>query len=111
MKQEDPQEIITAIRDVLAGHIYVSEDVFTRESLKSSSAEEKAGALDLLTDSELEVLEWLGQGKSAEEIAQQLQLSTESVAAQTASIRRKLKIKNDNALVRYAVGWVEDSRK
>ena len=111
MKQEDPQEIITAIRDVLAGHIYVSEDVFTRESLKSSSAEEKAGALDLLTDSELEVLEWLGQGKSAEEIAQQLQLSNESVAAQTASIRRKLKIKNDNALVRYAVGWVEDSRK
>ncbi len=111
MKQEDPEEIISAIRDVLAGHIYVSEDVFTRESLKSSSMEEKAGALDLLTDSELEVLEWLGQGKSAEEIAHQLQLPNTSVTAQTTSIRRKLKIKTDNALVRYAVGWVEDSRK
>jgi len=111
MKQEDPEEIVSAIRDVLAGHIYVSEDVFTRESLKSSSMEENAGALDLLTDSELEVLEWLGQGKSAEEIAQQLQLPNASVTAQTTSIRRKLKIKTDNALVRYAVGWVEDSRK
>jgi DNA-binding NarL/FixJ family response regulator len=111
MKQEDPQEIISAIRDVLAGHIYVSEDVFTRGSLKSSAEEEKAGALDLLTDSELEILEALGQGKSAGEITQQLQVPASSVKAQTASIRRKLKLPSDNALVRYAVCWVEDSRK
>ena len=111
MKQEDPQEIISAIRDVLAGHIYVSEDVFTRESLKSSAVEEKAGALDLLTDSELEVLEGLGQGKSPAEIAGDLSVSTASIDMQTTSIRRKLKIKSDNALVRYAVCWVEDSRK
>src|SRR6202012_2166577 len=32
MKQEDPQEIVQAIRDVLAGHIYVSEDVFSENS-------------------------------------------------------------------------------
>jgi DNA-binding NarL/FixJ family response regulator len=111
MKQEDPQEIISAIRDVLAGHIYVSEDVFVKTTLKQSSREEKAGALDLLTDSELEVLELLGQGKSVEEIASQLQLSTAEVGAQNASIRRKLKLKTDNALVRYAVCWTEDSRK
>ena len=111
MKQEDPQEIISAIRDVLAGHIYVSEEVFTRDSLKQSSDEENAGALDLLTDSELEVLELLGQGQSAEEISNQLKLSKTEVAAQSSSIRRKLKLKNDNALIRYAVCWVEDSRK
>src|ERR1043166_5796623 len=28
MKQEDPEDIIHAIRDVLAGHIYVSDEVF-----------------------------------------------------------------------------------
>jgi len=28
MKQEDPEVIVLAIRDVLAGHIYVSEEVF-----------------------------------------------------------------------------------
>lgn len=111
MKQEDPQEIIAAIRDVLEGHIYVSEDVFARTTLKKSSDEEFAGALDLLTDSELEVLELLGQGSSPEEIATQLQFKPTDVAAQSDSIRRKLKLKSQNALVRYAVCWIEDSRR
>jgi DNA-binding NarL/FixJ family response regulator len=109
MKQEDPQEIILAIRDVLAGRIYVSEDVFARTTLKHSSEEEPEGALDQLTDSELEVLEQLGQGRSAKEIASQMQLPNAEVNAQIASIRSKLKLKSDNALVRYAVCWVEDS--
>jgi DNA-binding NarL/FixJ family response regulator len=109
MKQEDPREIIFAIRDVLAGHIYVSEDVFARNTLKQSSDEDRVGALDHLADSELEVLEQLGQGRSAGEISSQLQLPAAEVNRQIASIRRKLKLKSDNALVRYAVCWVEDS--
>lgn len=108
MKQEDPDEIILAIRDVLGGHIYVGEQVFFRNSKKKSS-ENKSGELDLLTDSELEVLEMLGQGKSAEEQSVQLGLSGEAVSARTESIRRKLKLKSLNALIRYAVCWVEDS--
>ncbi len=110
MKQEDPQEIVAAIRDVLAGHLYVSEEVFTSSSLKKSPKEKIVGALDLLTDSELEVLESLGQGKSTEEISRQLKLSKTDVEAQSSTIRRKLKLKSDNALIRYAVGWLEDSR-
>jgi len=108
MKQEDPDEIILAIRDVLGGHIYVGEEVFSRSSKKKSS-EKKIGELDLLTDSELEVLEMLGQGKSAEEQSVQLGLSGEEVSAHAESIRRKLKLKSLNALIRYAVCWVEDS--
>lgn len=108
MKQEDPHEIILAIRDVLAGHIYVSEDVFSRGGLKKT-ADKEPGALDLLTDSELEVLEALGQGKSAGEISQQVGLSAAEVATHSNSIRRKLKLKSLNALIRYAVCWVADS--
>ena len=109
MKQEDPHDIILAIRDVLAGHIYVSEEVFSRTTLKQSSDEENAGALDLLTDGELELLEMLGQGQSAKEISDRLNLSAAEVSRQTASIRRKLKLTSDNALIRFAVCWVEDS--
>jgi len=109
MKQEDPEEIILAIRDVLAGHIYVTEDVFAKDTSKSSG--KKAGALDQLTDSELEVLELLGQGKSAPEISHELGLATVAVNAQCNSICRKLKLDSTNALVRYAVCWVEDSRR
>jgi DNA-binding NarL/FixJ family response regulator len=109
MKQEDPQEIILAIRDVLAGRIYVSEDVFARTTLKQSSEQELSGALDLLADSELEVLELLGHGQSAGEISSRQQMSAAEVSNRIASIRRKLKLRSDNALVRYAVCWVEDS--
>jgi DNA-binding NarL/FixJ family response regulator len=109
MKQEDPQEIVSAIRDVLAGHIYVSEDVFAKDALKDPD-EKKTGALDELTDSELEVLELIGQGKTDPEIAQQLGMSAASVDRHSQSIRHKLKLDSINALIRYAVCWVEDSR-
>lgn len=109
MKQEDPEVIVLAIRDVLAGHIYVSEDVFASESTKQAVTK-KAVPLDQLTDSELEVLELLGQGKSAEEISTKAGLSVDEVAAHNDSIRRKLKLKTDNALIRFAVCWVEDSQ-
>lgn len=109
MKQEDPQEIILAIRDVLAGHIYVSEEVFAGDSSRRP-AEAKAGALDQLTDSELEVLEMFGQGKTNQEISHQLGLSGAEVSTHSHSIRQKLKLESTNALIRYAVCWVEDSR-
>lgn len=109
MKQEDPQEIISAIRDVLAGHIYVSEDVFARESMKEPVAE-KVLPLDQLTDSELEVLEMLGQGKTDQEMSAQLGMSVKNINTHSHSIRLKLKLDNMNALIRYAVCWVEDSR-
>jgi DNA-binding NarL/FixJ family response regulator len=110
MKQEDPEVIVLAIRDVLAGHIYVSDEVFEADHERQTSA--KNGELiERLADSELEVLEGLGQGKTAQEISLQLNLPDEEVNASIDNIRRKLKLKSANALIRYAVCWVEDSRK
>ncbi len=108
MKQEDPQEIIQAIRDVLDGHIYVTEDVFAGDAAQKP-AEADASELDLLTDSELEVLELLGQGKSTPEISGALGLTGSEVSKHTGSIRHKLKLTSTNALIRYAVCWVEGS--
>ena len=108
MKQEDPEVIVLAIRDVLAGRIYVSENVFTTVNIKQPT-KEASSPIDNLTDSELEVLEALGQGRSSEEIASQIDLTVREVNAHCDSIRRKLKLKNLNALIRYAVCWVEDS--
>jgi len=110
MKQEDPEEIVHAIRDVLGGHIYVSEDVLASNgnaSLKRTTKPETR-PLDRLTDQELNILEVLGRGKNVQEIARQLQLNVEKVIAHCAQMRRKLKLKSDNALVRYAAFWVED---
>lgn len=110
MKQEEFQEILHAIRDVLAGLIYVSEVVLEKGGKDAPSPGSSASrrALDKLADVELEILELLGYGKSNVEIARKLQLTTKAVAASCAKIRTKLKFKSDNELIRYAVCWVEE---
>ena len=109
MKQEDPEEILHAIRDVLGGHIYVSEEVLTPSSNGSATppSDPKKRPLAQLADSELELLEMYGRGKSNEEIVSELGLSLQSVIDQSRQLKKKLKLKTDNALVRYAVCWVE----
>ncbi len=109
MKQEDPEEIIHAIRDVLDGHIYVSEEVLAGQpkAPPKRPAETKAPRIELLADAELEVLELLGRGKSNEEIAAQLGLGTQTVLDHCQRIQEKLKLKHTNELLRYAVCWVE----
>ena len=111
MKQEDPDEIVRAIRDVLAGRIYVSEAVMesSQGGGRSRPSDEKARPLDQLSDSELEILELLGRGKSSREIARKLHQSERSVTAARSQLRGKLKLKNAQALFRYAVRWVESA--
>ena len=77
VKQEDPDEFIHAIRDILEGHIYVSEGVMERrrEGRRTRTFNGKTCPLDFLTDSEREILKLLGIGKSGSEIA--LQIATQ----------------------------------
>lgn len=110
MKQEDPEVIILAIRDVLAGHIYVSEDVFAKVPL-NQEPQKGTSLLEQLTDSELEVLELLGCGKSPKEINQQMGLTSREFNSHATSMRQKLGLSSNNALIHFAVGWVEDSGK
>lgn len=108
MKQENPEEVVHAIRDVLDGHIYVSEEVLAKKTGATKRAPKvKARPLDQLADSELEVLQALGQGKSPREISRALGLTDRAVSANARQIRKKLNLKTANALMRYAVCWVE----
>jgi DNA-binding NarL/FixJ family response regulator len=112
MKQEDPEEVIHAIRDVLGGHIYVSEEVMAGgpKPAAERSLKQKSRPLSQLTDEEIEILEHLGQGKDNGEIARLLRSSAKQVAANCAQLRRKLNLKTTNALIRYAVCWVEGGK-
>jgi DNA-binding NarL/FixJ family response regulator len=111
MKQQDSEEIIHAIRDVLAGHIYVSEEVMARVTKGSGRRTIATQGLKLgeLTDDELEILELLGRGKSEPEIARQLRVGVAAIAACCKRIQKKLKLKTPNTLVRHAVCWVEEA--
>jgi DNA-binding NarL/FixJ family response regulator len=111
MKQEDPPEIINAIRDVLNGHIYVSEEVMAMGTADSGDVKrtDDANPLKKLADSELEILELLGGGKSNEQIARKFQFTASEFTAKCLEIQQKLGLECNNALIRFAVCWVEGS--
>lgn len=111
MKQEDPEEIVHAMRDILAGYVYVTEQVLAQRQRghgpRRPAHKPKAEPLARLTDTELEVLELLGRGRTNQQIARQMQLSPGKIVAHCAHIKRGLNLETTNALIHYAVCWVE----
>ena len=109
-KQQSGQSLIGAIRRVLSGQIYLKDDVSTR--LLDRLAGKPQGSrtispVELLTDRELEVFTMIGEAKETKEISTSLGMSSKTVEAHRASIKRKLKLKTGPELTRHAVLWVE----
>ncbi len=111
-KQQSGQRLITAIRHVLSGQIYLSDDVSTRlfDSLTGQRPAKTLSPVEQLTDRELEVFTLVGQAKETKEISRRLGMSVKTVEAHRASIKRKLKLKTGPELTRHAVLWVEAVR-
>ncbi len=111
MKQEVPKTVITAVRRVLEGHVYVSEKMATRlvdHLVLNPQSTTRVHPMADLTDRELEVLTLLGRAQSTREIAERLFLSAKTVEAHRERIKEKLKLKNGNELMRYAVQFTLD---
>lgn len=108
-KDAAADHLITAVRKVLSGGIYVSEHMASRmlEQVAGTSARSTAPTIDTLTDRELEVLEMIGQGIATKIIAERLCISARTVEAHRAHIKEKLRITDGAALVRYAVEWMQ----
>ncbi|NQT93306.1 MAG: response regulator transcription factor [Lentisphaerae bacterium] len=110
MKQEAPEILIKALREVLAGKIYVSGAMASR--LLSGLAHQRHGTaiqagVERLSDRELEVFELLGNGRTTREIAVQLGLGLKTIEAHRAGIKKKLGFQNAAEMVRAAVSWIE----
>jgi DNA-binding NarL/FixJ family response regulator len=109
MKEAGGEKMLTAIRQVLDGRIYVSErmadrilNLFSGQRTRSSRS-----PIEGLSDREFEVFQLIGEGRSTREIARQLNLSAKTVDVHRAHIKEKLGLKDATALVRHAVRWVE----
>jgi DNA-binding CsgD family transcriptional regulator len=63
-----------------------------------------------LSDRELEVFEYLGQGLSTREIAEQLTLSPKTVDSYRTRAKEKLSIDSNAQLRRRATLWVEHEK-
>ena len=109
MKQEAMESVVTAIRQVLAGKIYLNERV--KDRILFNLTDRPAGSgrfpMDRLTDRELEVFRMIGKGFSTREIASKLHLSIKTIGTYRERIKEKLNLKHANELVRYAVHWAK----
>ena len=111
-KEASGEELLKAVRQVLAGEIYVSRTVSTRllDSLAGKPMARTVSPVEQLTDRELEVFTLIGQARETKEIARRLNMSGKTVEAHRAAIKRKLRLKTGPELTRHAVLWVEASR-
>ncbi len=111
-KQQSGQRLLQAIRHVLSGQIYLSDEVSTRlfDSLSGQRPAKTLSPVEQLTNRELEVFTLIGQAKETKEISGRLGMSAKTVEAHRASIKRKLKLKTGPELTRHAVLWVEAVR-
>ena len=108
MKQEAPEKVITAIREVLQGKLYVS-DAMGAKLLKQFIDRRSAAAassVELLSDRELEVFQLIGKGLGTRQISEKLNISIKTVEAYRANIKEKLKLKSSSELVQHAIHWV-----
>ena len=111
MKREALDSVISAVRTVLNGEIYVSPTISKRMIAEHVGADGHArSGVEKLTDRELEVLQLIGDGKEVRTIAQELHLSAKTVEAHRAHIKEKLNLSNAREVVRFATTWVNQQR-
>jgi DNA-binding NarL/FixJ family response regulator len=109
MKLEAGDDIVQAVRHVLRGGIFMSEELKDR-LLFGAAVGRKAplqSPLEVLSDRELEVFEMTGRGLPTREIAERLHLSVKTVESYRARIKQKLNIETGTELLQQAVQWVE----
>jgi DNA-binding NarL/FixJ family response regulator len=109
MKQEASEKMVSALRKILKGEIYLSESMslnLLSEMLEGKSAGKKP-VIHSLTDRELEIFNQIGRGFSAKKIASELNLSVKTVEAHRENIKAKLKLSTSSALMAYAIKWIQ----
>ena len=107
MKQEALENVVVAIREVLAGKPYLSQEMSSKLITNFASGNSQANPTDKLSDRELEILELIGKGRDVREIAKALHISAKTVETHRAHIKEKLSLKNARQVTRFAVQWLE----
>lgn len=108
MKQEATEKVVTAIRRVLEGEIYVSDGMAAKmvSKLVVGAGKRTGSPVERLSDRELEVFRMLGEGYNTREMAEKLHLSVKTIETYRAHIKDKLALQDASELLRSAIQWV-----
>ena len=107
-KQEAQESIIRAIRQVLAGKVYLSEAMTERLLSGLVDVRDEKRDIERLSNRELQVFELIGQGVPVSQIASQLNLSIKTIETHQAHIKKKLGLGSAHELTQRAIRWVMD---
>jgi DNA-binding NarL/FixJ family response regulator len=108
-KDQATEQIVEAIRRVLAGQIWLSASMsqrMLRRAVGTGPESLPRSPLDALADRELEVFRLIGEGVKTAEIAERLYLSVKTVETYRDRIRQKLDLADGTKLAHFATQWV-----
>ena len=107
-KQESSRRVLEAIRCVMEGEVYLSDQMSQHllASLAGRGLKRDQSPIETLSDRELQVFELVGQGLAVREIAERLHLSPKTVERYRENIKHKLNLESASKLVREATQWV-----
>ena len=111
MKENATDEVLRAVRKVLAGELYFSERVaaaIVQRTLREKPNGSRVG-VERLSDREMQVLQLLGAAYSPREIAEQFHLSRKTVETHCEKIKHKLGLPNAAELRRFALRWAAEN--
>ena len=111
MKENTTDEVLRAVRKVLAGELYFSERVaaaVVQRTLREKPDGSRAG-VDRLSDREMQVFQLLAAAYSPREIAEQFHLSRKTVETHREKIKHKLSLFTAAELKRFARQWAAEN--
>src|SRR5437016_6510224 len=107
MKENATDEVLRAVRKVLAGELYFSERVaaaVVQRTLRDKPIASRTG-VERLSDREMQVFQLLGAAYTPREIAEQFHLSRKTVETHCEKIKHKLTLQTAAELKRFARQW------
>lgn len=109
MKGEDPNNVLTAVRRVMKGEVYLSQDSAGKilQHMIVARHQKDVSPIVALSDRELQVLELIGKGLGVSQIAEQLNLSVKTIETYRSNLKLKLNLENASALRQYAIEWAQ----
>jgi DNA-binding NarL/FixJ family response regulator len=107
-KEEATVNVLSAVRKVLAGQVYLSERMAGRMRQKRAgeNGAEVGSPLEVLTEREWEVFQRIGRGLETRQVAEELRLGIKTVESYRAQIREKLQLADASQLRQHAIQWV-----
>jgi DNA-binding NarL/FixJ family response regulator len=102
-KESAPEELVGAIKKVLAGGRYVSPSLAEKLATYLSGGEAQKAPQETLSDREFQVLRLIASGKIVSEIAKELSLSVKTISTYRSRILEKMGMKNNAELMHYAM--------